>query len=619
MTGKSKIRVVSKKILTFGDFRDYLVNYVVDDVESGLAANFPIAGFFKTLPALTSPGAGIIALGATGGPFLATDGKGRQLSFTNTAFASVPLPAGLADGTVVSIGLERALLDQGVEVNPRTQLVNYRKQTEAIGRRGTPNAVVDNGDGTLTLTVDAVTEAGVNYSGRTITVWLKPLEDGGLVGPQSPVEATAIETRTIAFASGSNKITTVGKLGQGVTPSTTAADYVIVLNGPTVKRKTTEDLTATAGVVFVGETTATGGNAAAAIDASRQVLLLDQPLVQSAISTVGDRALEVLVTPGAIQKKCIPLSEESSTLNPRLLIVGKDTDAGLANGKVRLRPVSFEAGVLGDVNSIALSALQKTNLDSPTIANNSSGSTRTDLLYAAVSPGLTPLTRLVALGVVQGVASGTPLASLPADSGSTYNFGLAALSIPNGFAGGAINQSVIKPLWSSGWVQQQRVRGQRPASLYGGSATEKPANNLSDRIGSDVRVFAHFKYLTTTGTAFSTGFTIDSNYDWRNRFVSGFIAYLGSASQVPLEGTAPQIVPTASATIACAYTGATPPTNGIFASLSYNTNGAVINLGVDGNGNLRGFQSAGKSPIDAANGDLIVIMLHATDRLLATI
>jgi hypothetical protein len=615
MTGKSKIRLVSKKILTFGDFRDYLVSYVVDDAESGLAANFPIAGFFKVLPALTSPGSGAIALGATGGPFLATDGKGRQISFDNTAFTSVPLPAGLADGTVVSIGLERALLDQGVEVNPRTQLVNYRKQTEAVGRRGTPNAVVDNGDGTLTFTVDAITEAGVNYAGRTITVWLKPLEDGGLVGPQSPVEATAIETRTIAFSSGSNKVTTAGKLGQGVTPSTTAADYVIVLNGPTVKKKTTEDLTATAGVVFVGETTAAGGNAAAAIDASRQVLLLDQPLVQSAISTVGDRALEVLVTPGAIQKKCIPLSEESSSVNPRLLVVGKDTDAGLANAKVRLRPVSFEAGVLGDVNSIALSALQKTNLDSPTIANNSSGSTRTDLLYAAVSPGLTPLTRLITLGVVQNVASGTPLASLPADSGSTYNFGLAALSIPNGYAGTAINQSVITPLWAGGWIQPQRVRGARPMSIFSGSATEKITSKLSERAGSNICFMGYFKLLTTTGISVGAGFTLDNTIDWMNRMVWGWIAYFGSATQA-VEGRVGALTPVTKDFI-FAVTGDSS-SNSII-PFTYNAGATVIHLGTSTitQKDLRIGKPTG-NPIDTTNGDLIGVVLYASDKLITT-
>lgn len=372
-------------------------------------------------------------------------------------------------------------------------------------------------------------------------------------------------------------------------------------------------------------------------------------------STADDRALEITVTPGAAQKKIVPLSEESATVNPRLLVVGKDTDATLANGKVRVRPAHFVAGVLGDPNTIGLGG-KATVEDSPTFANNSSGSTRTDLLYATLSYGasITQSVRqkptaggapvsatlnienqiTVTLGIIPGVASGSPLASLPADSGSgklaVYNFGLAAVSIANGFSGGAINQASIAQLWSGGWVQPQRVRGPRPMSIYYGAANERAVGDIStmvqgaERAGSDIRFFAHFKNLPTT-IAGGTGVFLDTTIDWRNRPFWGILGYAGSAANLPLAGSSMSSFVGSANNNPGAISGTTffgfgSPAGNIPGVLLYTSAAASsqIRLGVDSaSGGLFFFRDPAHAPIDSTNGDVLFLWINAMDRFVA--
>lgn len=191
-------------------------------------------------------------------------------------------------------------------------------------------------------------------------------------------------------------------------------------------------------------------------------------------ATADDRAIEIAFPPGTGggNKSIAPLI--SGTGSQQIVVVGHDFSVPPANGKVRVLPAHFIAGVLGDPNTIGLAAKLDAFLDSAAFAANSSGSTRTDLLYATISygqaitasvrqkptaggaPVSTTLTiendMTITVSIVAGVASGNPLASLPADSGAgklaVYNFGLAAVSIANGFGGGAINQAAITQLWS---------------------------------------------------------------------------------------------------------------------------------------------------------------------------
>ena len=385
----------------------------------------------------------------------------------------------------------------------------------------------------------------------------------------------------------------------------------------------------------------------------------DVQKISDTAAAADDRAVEVSFTPGAALKRVMPLTEESATVNPRFLVVGKDTDATLAVGKVRVRPAHFSAG--SDAFSIALAKAQKLALDSAVFASNG-GATRTDLLYATVSmtASLTEAVRVkpagggdpasqnlttqqdpvVTLNIVAGVSAVTPLASLPADDtvNGVYNFGLAAVSIPNGFAGiTAINQAAITPLWSSGWTQPHRVRGHRPMSLYYGVAAEKPASSVlsngvqgAERWGSDVRFVAHLRNLPTTGTTLATGVLLDNSIDWRNRIVWGFCSYTQLAGNTVLENAAatqivsPPVTLTGANPVNVPDTGILPPAwSGPGAAFGLQTakysdgagTVATIAFGVDTSGNLRMFRIG--SPLTATNGDLLLVVIHASDRLLA--
>jgi hypothetical protein len=252
-----------------------------------------------------------------------------------------------------------------------------------------------------------------------------------------------------------------------------------------------------------------------------------------------DRALEIVFTPGAAQKVIVPLSEESATINPSLLAVGKDTDGSLANGKVRVRPAHFIAGVSGDANSIQLAGKLDANLDSATFGNNSSGSTRYDLLYATISYGLTTTATVrqkptsgsapqsvtltieaemqVVLGIAANAGSVTPLASLPADSGSgkasVFNFPVALVAIANGFSGGAINQSSIAPLWLRGGVKHSKLRNAWPISLFTAGIADTPTTQFTERFNGFHKTYGVVKHKTTTAIVG------DSTIDWRKRII----------------------------------------------------------------------------------------------------
>jgi hypothetical protein len=368
-----------------------------------------------------------------------------------------------------------------------------------------------------------------------------------------------------------------------------------------------------------------------------------------------DRALEILATPGSTQKKIMPLLEETATLNPRLLVVGHDTDAGAPNGSVRLRPAHFVAGVANGPYDVGLGAKQKANLDSPQFAANSAGVPRTDLLYATISYGATttvtkrqkpptggaPLAQplivaadpAVTLSIIPGVAASNPLVSLPADPavdaifGGTYNFALAAVSIPAGYvAGSPINQASITPLWNGGWIPPHRVRGLRVPNWGGANPPERPSSQMSERFSSYIEFIIPWKLLPNTP---QSGVVVDTSIDWRHRMVWGYGAWTGlSATAYPLETLAGAGRPTsvgALDTTTYGLLGPSPSGDGVpsgggsgvvigtilYGGAHFNASAQLI---VDSNGHL--LVGAGSGPGDKTNGDMIVFVVRASDQII---
>jgi len=384
-----------------------------------------------------------------------------------------------------------------------------------------------------------------------------------------------------------------------------------------------------------------------------------------------DRALEVLLTPGQVLKKVMPILEETASVNPRLLLI-----PSASNGKVTCQPAYFLAS-----SSLATAITYAAKLDASddipaNIASNSSGQNRYDLIYATVNrqvaatiaspPGGAAYTGIgqastgtsstqsrkiksvvdgsistqsvnlydvpqVQLAVNQGFLTGaTPPttaqinAALPADTATSFNFALAYITVANGYTSGtAIAQSAITPAWNGGWLQQHRMHGLRPMSFYSGAISEKTAGSLpSERWGSYVSYFGHFKLLTTTADqSTGPGSLLDNSIDWRHRFVVVTLAFLGNATTLgavesittPIHLDAPGSATPALQTKGF-FTGTGPgalPTDLYFFDYISGGNGLALNFHTDGT--LR-VCKRGTGPTNGASGDLIMVSIFGTDQ-----
>ncbi len=271
-TDQSRARLVNKRILPVDVFKDNLLEYLRTEIKSVLQFNYNNDGILNLagIPVTADVAANQIDVGLAAAPegsYQATTGSGFLMKFgtADARLQNIKIPAGVA--TVYSVGLETAEIDEGVETNPRTGELEYRKITEAIGRKREPTAINYAG-GVLTMRVDSVFDGtgptAKDHAGRKVRVWLKSTQDGGTIGPKSSIEAVAFEELTVTHVTSgpfgvANIITLAGLLGQTGTPNTTVTNYWVQLIGPTVTTKTVEDLIGTSGAIFLAEVTQTIG------------------------------------------------------------------------------------------------------------------------------------------------------------------------------------------------------------------------------------------------------------------------------------------------------------------------------------------------------------------------
>ena len=202
-------------------------------------------------------------------PLEGSNSQGIDLVFDPSLGTQVPFEN--ENLALYFIGLQKSIVPADVEINVRTGKIKYVFVEEAIGERADPNLVEDDGDGTMTIRVDSVTEAGVDNTGRTIRIFLKATEDGGGVGPQTLI--TPFEDLVVQYDGTNNFVESNTGLGQSATSiSTSVNDYEVVLIGPSVKRNT--DLRLIDEVIFLGIITGSGaGSSPTSIDQSdRRVL-----------------------------------------------------------------------------------------------------------------------------------------------------------------------------------------------------------------------------------------------------------------------------------------------------------------------------------------------------------
>jgi len=156
--------------------------------------------------------------------------------------------------------------DQNIETNPRTGEFEYENTEEAIGDLGNPDSVTFPGPG-LQFVVDTLLGGpGTSHAGRSATVWLT-----GKAATNVP--ATAFETVNITWSGTQNIVTITGTLGQS-TPSLVAADYEVLVDGPSVRAVGAPGtLKGTPGLCYIGAVQGAGaGFAPSTFDTTQQTV-----------------------------------------------------------------------------------------------------------------------------------------------------------------------------------------------------------------------------------------------------------------------------------------------------------------------------------------------------------
>ena len=149
------------------------------------------------------------------------------------------------------VALKHATVPNTLAINPRAGLPEWIDYSDVIGIESEPGSVSDNGDGTITLNIDAMLDLDP-YVDRVALVWM-PNPAKNAVN-----KTIALEACSVYQDAGINKIDTVGSLGQ-TTISTEAGDYRVTVLGPVVSRYTTPQNLA--GNVYIGAITGNGPSA----------------------------------------------------------------------------------------------------------------------------------------------------------------------------------------------------------------------------------------------------------------------------------------------------------------------------------------------------------------------
>lgn len=269
-TGQSFVNITATKNLGTQDLDTNFLAYLQTSLKDMYARMYAEDGAYAAKLTLAADGTDRFQVV---GSSKATDGLGRVIDIAAAA-AKSGIYFENTVGITYYVGAEYAAKPSGIQINPRTQVPEYVAWVEEVGKKASPTSVTDNGNGTITFNVNSVCESGVSNAGRQVMVYKKVPAKG------ATTFGVAVETRTVAYAAPNNTITTTGALGQ-TTVSTTAADYEVIMLGPTVRRNT--DLRAASGVFFIGTVTGAGAGVAPSTFSNT-----DQYLFTTTLSNISD-------------------------------------------------------------------------------------------------------------------------------------------------------------------------------------------------------------------------------------------------------------------------------------------------------------------------------------------
>lgn len=223
-TGDKWVNLAMKRFLSANRLKANFLEYLQNGVFETLSVMLPEQGLF-TFPVTVSGNGLTGTVSVTPDPIVGTDGEGHVLSLIGSdRTANVPFPN--ENGQRFWLGLKWCVAPENVYSNPRTGVPEYDLWREEVGECGAPDSVVDQ-TSNIKLVVDSLFANGVDFSGRTVTVWL--------VNPLSADETVAFEDCTVQYdgGSGENYIETLGLLGQ-TTVSVVASNYQVACFGMTI-------------------------------------------------------------------------------------------------------------------------------------------------------------------------------------------------------------------------------------------------------------------------------------------------------------------------------------------------------------------------------------------------
>ena len=238
-TGKQKVNIYLKKFLPQDEMVTNFLEYLVELNRDAIKLLYPKQGFFYGNIMVPSD-VNEVTLET---PSLATDGLAHILKLDPL---NSPTKFENTLGELYHFGLRYNILEAGTEVNVRTGQIEYTFFQDAIGEKGDPDAIVDNGS-TLTLDIDGVTEAGVSNAGRTVIVYLKKAQG----------QSDAFYNGVVEWVGGKNVVNTTHLIGQTAgLVSVDPADYTVFIVGATVRKNT--DLSLDPNIAYVGTVTGSG-------------------------------------------------------------------------------------------------------------------------------------------------------------------------------------------------------------------------------------------------------------------------------------------------------------------------------------------------------------------------
>jgi hypothetical protein len=332
-TGALKTNIYSKKLMPYDQLKTGFLDYLDGRQTDLYNRMITDDGSYLALTAVT-PGAGNDQFSIPGA-FDGASGDGYTISFA----ALDPLLQNVqfenAIGIVYHMGLRRVLVEDGVEVNPRTGKVEYVQWREDVGNVGNPNAVTDLG-ATIRLDVNSVTDA-VTHVGRIVRVWLStPLSDNPTV---------AFEDCNVQWDGLNNYIVTSGLLGQSPgSVSVAPADYRVHELGPTVVTFPPTDLRTQSGVLFLAAITGTGPGAPILppnIDTTDQKVILWSITGWTEVTRVdihGDTKIQVTADALDVDEDQITVLDKTLA---RTFAVNEDGVVHFPNTTVDLDPKQF--------------------------------------------------------------------------------------------------------------------------------------------------------------------------------------------------------------------------------------------------------------------------------------